>query len=199
MADIVSLSGASKRLSQTVTVAEYRALAQASDRKRLGSFIRNRFDERYFRPAEKSCAKHGFAQMAVACLVIETLESFYRGLAGTCGHSREMFSGFFERDTPLKIFGGGNDWFYYDVRCGILHQAETRRGWRVLRVGPCSTAKRRRFMPQRFILPRAVMETLRRGVRPDERSLNRPRERDSAKESSWVEVVVAGFVHDTDA
>ncbi len=74
--------------------------------------------------------------MAVACLVIETLESFYRGLTDTRRHSKEMFSGFFERDTALKIFGGGDDWFYNDVRCGILHQAETRRGWRVLRVGP---------------------------------------------------------------
>jgi hypothetical protein len=36
----------------------------------------------------------------------------------------------------LKVLGGSADWFYQDVRCGILHQAEVRRGWRVRRTGP---------------------------------------------------------------
>jgi len=47
-----------------------------------------------------------------------------------------MFHDFLARDTPLRVLGGGGDWFYLDIRCGILHQAEARGGWRVLRSGP---------------------------------------------------------------
>jgi hypothetical protein len=32
--------------------------------------------------------------------------------------------------------GGRRGWFYEDIRCGILHQSETRGGWRVWRRGP---------------------------------------------------------------
>ena len=125
----------STKLSSAVTVAQYFDLEQAGDRKRLAGFIQERFAERYFQPLEQSRTKHGFMVMAVACLVIETLESFYQGLADTRSKSKKMFSSFFERETALKILGGEDDWFYRDIRCGI-HQGETRRGWRVRRDGP---------------------------------------------------------------
>jgi hypothetical protein len=47
-----------------------------------------------------------------------------------------MFSDFFSRDTSLKIFGSKDNWFFKNIRCGILHQGETRDGWRILRTGP---------------------------------------------------------------
>ena len=72
--------------------------------------------------------------MAVSCLVIETLESLsIQGKNDTKGHSKEMFAAFFKRNTPLGVFAGGDDWFYKKIRCGILHQSETREGWRILR------------------------------------------------------------------
>lgn len=74
--------------------------------------------------------------MAVSCLLIETLESFYQGLPDTNKRSAQMFRDFLARDTPLKVLGGGEDWFYKDIRCGILHQSESRGGWRILRSGP---------------------------------------------------------------
>ena len=137
------MAGEATRLSASMTVAQYRVLEQAGDRKALGTFILERFDERYFKPVENSPSKHGFASLAVGCLVIETLESFYQGRVDTRGMSNRMFRGFFRRDTPLKVFAGGDDWFFNSIRCGILHQAETRDGWRVLRSGPLldSTAR----------------------------------------------------------
>ena len=122
-------------LSSSVTVNEYQSLLKRNDRKRAAEFVRERFEERYFNPIESApkSDKHGFASLAICCLVIETLESFYQGLKDTRGHSGEMFEAFFKRDTPLKVFGGDGNWFFKDIRCGILHQSETRNGWRILR------------------------------------------------------------------
>ena len=95
--------------------------------------------------------KHGFASLAICCLTIETLESFYQGLGDTKSHSKRMFREFFARDTPLKVFGGGNDWFYKDIRCGLLHQAEARNGWRILRSGPLLDMKAKRINATTFL------------------------------------------------
>ncbi len=152
------MPGEHTKLSSSTTVARYRALEAAADKHALGRFIVERFNERYFRPVEDSPSKHGFTVLAVACLVIETLESFYQGRADTKNVSTQMFRDFFARNTGLKVFGGGNDWFYKDIRCGILHQSETRDGWRVLRKGPLLDAKRK------AINATALLRELQRGV-----------------------------------
>jgi len=123
------------KLSLSLTVYGYRRLEAAANKPALAQFIVERFNERYFQPINDSPSKHGFAIMAVACLVIETLESFYQGRADTRNVSAQMFQDFFGRDADLKVFAGGNDWFYKDIRCGILHQSETRVCWRILRKG----------------------------------------------------------------
>jgi hypothetical protein len=140
------------RLSSTITVRRYLEMEQAEDRAAIARFVVNRFDERYFVPMENDRRKkHGFALLAVACLVIETLESFYQGRADTHKVSGQMFAAFFARDTPLKVFGGGGAWFYKDVRCGILHQGEARRGWRILRQGPLLDSNARSINATRFL------------------------------------------------
>lgn len=123
------------KISSSVTIGAYKEMVEAEDFKGLGRFIRERFDERYFLPVDGHSKTHGFASLAVACLMIETLESFYRGLADTKGRSAEMFREHFKRGSRLGVLGDGGDWFYYDIRCGILHQGEARDGWRVLRSG----------------------------------------------------------------
>jgi hypothetical protein len=138
-------------LSSSTTVARYLALVQAGDRLALGEFIRSRFDERYFAPVESSPKKHGFAMMAIGCAVIETLESFYQGLADTRGVSNRMFREFFRRPTGLAVFASDDDWFYRDIRCGILHQSETRGGWLVIREGPLLDASAKAINATRFL------------------------------------------------
>ncbi|MBI1887664.1 MAG: hypothetical protein HYS19_04735 [Nitrosomonadales bacterium] len=144
------MGGKSTRLSSSVTVAQYLILEQAGNREALGRFIQERFNERYLRPVEASQEKHGFTMLAIGCLAIETLESFYQGKANTKGESEKMFNGFFSRDTPFKVFAGNNGWFYKNIRCGILHQAETRGGWRVLRTGPLLDASQKTINAARF-------------------------------------------------
>ena len=84
--------------------------------------------------------KHGFCTMAICCLMIEALESFHQGWPDSAGMGREAFRTFFERcaaeGSELGRFADCPDDFYVGVRCGILHQGETSRGWRIRREGP---------------------------------------------------------------
>lgn len=144
---------ASTKLSTSTNVRQYRALELAKDRVSLANFIRERFEERYFLPVKATPvrARNGFSILAVACLVIETLESFYEGRADTRGRSREMFKNFFDRETDLKVFGGGNDWFFRDIRCGLLHQGEARGGWRIWRSGALLDRDRNTINAETFL------------------------------------------------
>lgn len=141
------------KLSSSVTVSQYRKLVQNDDRQTLAQFVRDRFYERYFRPIESTPkgAKHGFMIMAVCCLVIETLESFYQGLGNTRNVSWRMFRDFFARGTSLNVFAGNENWFYNDIRCGILHQGEARNGWRIVRNGALLDVPNKRINATKFI------------------------------------------------
>jgi hypothetical protein len=121
-------------LTSDKTVADYRALQAADDRVRAGELVVQRFQERYLWPAQGE-GKHGFAMMAIACLLIETYQGFVLGRANTkMGDGAATFRSFFEDNAPLKVFAAGKEnWFYKNVRCGILHQAEVRDGWRIRR------------------------------------------------------------------
>ncbi len=70
--------------------------------------------------------------MAISCLMIGALESFWQGWADARQRSREAFRSFFQRcagqGLELDIFTKLADDFYEGVRCGILHQAETTSG-----------------------------------------------------------------------
>lgn len=138
-------------LTKTVTVAKYREMEKANDRAACGRFIVKRFHERYFEPTIDAPTRHGFTLMAIGCLVIEALECFYEGRADSDGKSKAVFRRFLERDTGLQALGGGDDWFYKQIRCGILHQAETVGGWRIHRSGPLLNARERVINAKRFI------------------------------------------------
>lgn len=165
--------GNATKLSSSVSVAKYKELEAADDRAALGSFVIERFDERYFKPVDDSPSKHGFASLAVSCLVIEALESFYQGLGSTKDQSTQMFTDFLARKTPLKVLGGNDpdaargtkNWFYKDIRCGILHQAEARGGWLVMRKGPLLDPQKR------VINATAVLRALRQEVKQYAKSI----------------------------
>ncbi|CAM3747612.1 hypothetical protein [Bordetella tumulicola] len=129
-------------LASGFTVANYQNARDADDKDALAEFVKCRFNERYLIPAGVNAlsdgAVHGFTMMAISCLLIETLQAFYEGMADTKGSSRDMFLRFFANKDlaeDLSAFNG-NDWFYADIRCAILHQGEARNGWRIRRLGP---------------------------------------------------------------
>lgn len=139
------------KLSSSITVGDYRKLLEQNDKKAISAFICERFDERYFNPILNSSNKHGFSMLAIGCLVLETLESFYQGKGDTKNASKKMFKDFFARNTEFKVFESADDWFYQKIRCGILHQAETLDGWRILRSGLLLNRKDKTINAETFI------------------------------------------------
>ncbi len=128
-------------LSLSVTITSYREFEAQKNQAAIADFIDKRFTERYITPLRvNSDKKHGFCTMAICCLMIEALESFWQGWVNTNNRSRDAFCSFFERcaglNSPLSIFSQEADDFYKGIRCGILHQAETTNGWRIRRDGP---------------------------------------------------------------
>jgi hypothetical protein len=74
----------------------------------------------------------GFVIIAIDCLLIETLEQFNRGVKRTGKDEDEkVFHDFFQRSTDLGSFFNTIDKtrvFYNQIRCGLLHQAQTKKG-----------------------------------------------------------------------
>ncbi len=70
-----------------------------------------------------------FSIMALDCLIIETLNQFYSGKDETEGAHREAFWGFFKNSEFFKDHFSRKKafTFYSHYRCGLLHQAQTKR------------------------------------------------------------------------
>ncbi|HEV8512593.1 MAG TPA: hypothetical protein VGQ59_04935 [Cyclobacteriaceae bacterium] len=103
--------------------------------------IKARFESRYFIPVQQlinsgnGIVKYncGFLVMSIDCLLIETLNQFYRGLKDSDeaykNKNCEAFKDFFKYSTYFPEFENSEDviiTFYKEVRCGLLHQAESK-------------------------------------------------------------------------
>ena len=122
-----------------VRISTYASWRDAQQSDEIANFIYERHYRRYLKPFEfddktyRKEYKNGFAIMANCCLLIETIESFYRGWANS--RYELNFLKFFTRE-PLFIEFATDDMptqFYKNVRCGILHQGETTGGWSINR------------------------------------------------------------------
>lgn len=91
----------------------------------------DRFEERYFNPIKALMKKpkiNGFAIMALNCLLIDTFYQFEEGLKETkenknC-YTSFLLTYFSTVFTSLDLATK----FYKDIRCGILHSAQTQNG-----------------------------------------------------------------------
>jgi hypothetical protein len=133
----------------TMTVRKYEKLIQSeANKSQIAEFIYQRLYSRYLKPFQFDCGKYreqyknGFAIMANCCLLIETLQSFKEGWGDSRHHEQDAFDLFFKKDTKVKrytedaktpgIANLGVE-FYKNIRCGILHQGETKNGWKIRR------------------------------------------------------------------
>jgi len=132
-----------------------------TNKKNLSRFVFDRLYGRYIKPFDfdnkihPDRYKNGFTIMANCCLLIETYASFReKSFRDTKGKSERCFGWFFLNENRFSDFsknglpmadyiningrinnkGVPRD-FYLNVRCGILHNAETRNGWKILRRG----------------------------------------------------------------
>lgn len=108
----------------------------SSDWNRAIYIFNERINSRYLEPVDLLIKadnkriplerRYGFAILAIDCLLIETLQSFREGLTNTKRRSREMFEKFLtSREGFREHFNMDQaKRFFYDFRCGILHQAE---------------------------------------------------------------------------
>ncbi len=116
-----------------ITVRQLKDWIAAEDRDHIAEFLRHRFVERYFDPLQGT-NRNGFLLMAISCLVVETLESFWNGWPSTDRYQDKAFIGFFIRHARFQQFKPPiAQMFYRHVRCGILHQGETTGGWTITR------------------------------------------------------------------
>lgn len=117
----------------------------------LVEYFRPRLDLRYLNPI-RLLQKHGtfqgegFSILAIQCTLIEFLEATvqgtsYRFLRGgeTLGpyeyaSSSDVFVNFLRRRHPFAAHFGDDPIardFYVGIRCGLLHEARTKNGWRI--------------------------------------------------------------------
>lgn len=161
------------RLSSNWRISNVRRSLRQKNKSELVSFLRERQNERFFGPiqtlklAAGNQQGYGFATMALCSLLVETIQSFRDGLPTTFGpelqrlkaskrvppafqipiglqvNGKKAFQKFFRthrRHFP-RIHG---DLFYKNIRNGLLHQAQTKGGWTIMKSGPVvfDTAKR---------------------------------------------------------
>ena len=137
MADQVSFSGKvlETELAKGVNVSQYLVALSEENRPEIIKIVRKRFEDRYLKAIFfDSCP--GFTMLAVSCLMIEALESFREGLPSSDRESEKLFKRFFESYDDFEELRPVTKGFYKNVRCGILHQAETTGGWLIHKYGP---------------------------------------------------------------
>lgn len=139
-------------LSKGITIEKYLEYVSNKNKSKIAEMIYQRFYDRYLKPFSfpnrefKKNYKNGFSMMASSCLMIETYMAFKKGVEDTEGVGREYFCDFFNSESEFKIFednsrdNNGNylktaipSKFYFNIRCGILHQGETKEGWKITR------------------------------------------------------------------
>lgn len=143
--------------TQKIKIKDYIKLVEKRNKSDIAKLFYFRLYNRYIKVFEydssefKKNYKNGFSIMANSCLLIETFMSFrHKDLINTKRKSRECFCRFFTESKRFRIFaknafdeqgilklkkteGGIPNQFYDNVRCGILHLGETRKGWKISR------------------------------------------------------------------
>lgn len=123
------------KLSSKTTISDYYLMLEKEEKSKIAHFIFERLTERYLLPLEYVPLefKNGFSIMANMCLLIETYESFRQGWNDTTDPEIMPFKSFFNREVLFCDFKNYSRDFYLNVRCGILHQGETKKGWKITR------------------------------------------------------------------
>lgn len=119
-------------------------------KKAFQEYFQERLNLRYLHPVKVlqengTFTGEGFAIMAILCTLIEFLESTVQGVKYKYLHSKndlgnyeysnsqDIFVNFLCKRTPFnKDFSEKSAReFYGSIRCGLLHEAQTKNGWKI--------------------------------------------------------------------
>jgi hypothetical protein len=152
-------------LASNWPTSKVRKCLRKKDKKGLVHFLRERHEERFFKPlrhlksARGNLQGYGFAMMAVCALLVETIQSYRDGLPTT--YYRELnklrtragVPSSYQLPANLQVSGRvifkrffhtyRNEFdhlsgvrFYSTIRNGLLHQGQTKAGWTLSKAGP---------------------------------------------------------------
>jgi len=151
-------------LAQEWPASRVRRCLRKKDKKSLVQFLRDRHQERFFKPIRKlksspgNIQGYGFAMMALCSLLVETIQSYRDGLPTTGGRELAHFRTLKNVPSPYRIPAGltaggkkafrrffrsnrshfpglGGARFYMNIRNGLLHQGQTKGAWTVWKQG----------------------------------------------------------------
>lgn len=130
------------KISPNYRASEYLALNLKVDKNEnwntATKIFRDRLEGRFIAPVD-AIVNHtaykvrefsGFAILSIDCLIIETLNQFYKGIDETTGKHWKAFRDFFHSSKHFKKeFPTSKicEIFYSHFRCGLLHQAQTKK------------------------------------------------------------------------
>ncbi|WP_147820916.1 hypothetical protein [Salidesulfovibrio onnuriiensis] len=122
------------KLTNHYTVADCKKALKSDDKEKIAELIYQRFQERFISPLDSipKEKKHGFCIVAICCLLIESLWAFKQGDITT---KDKAFKEYFLHSSRLSPLADDKLDFYHNIRCSILHQAETGGGWKIRRSG----------------------------------------------------------------
>ncbi|WP_143534761.1 hypothetical protein [Notoacmeibacter marinus] len=111
--------------------------------------LTTRLDDRYFQPISlirsgSNYRGEGFAILTIQCSLIEFLAALRLGWNHKVGaqpgknfqygRSQDLYCGFLTQQSPFSGLFTDEDRalnFYKNVRCGLVHEAQTKNGWKI--------------------------------------------------------------------
>lgn len=115
--------------------SHWQAALAKNDWKNMVEIFKDRIESRFLRPVRLIANDRdigefsGFSILALDCLIIETLSQFYSGIDETEGKHCKAFWCFFKNSEFFKDHFSRKKafTFYSHYRCGLLHQAQTKK------------------------------------------------------------------------
>ena len=134
------------------------------------NYFEKRINERFIEPINKLIEseenlnpidkKFGFSILALDCLLIETIQSFYQGITNSSSKSKKIFKRFLTQQDGFKeyfITDKIAEDFYFKFRCGLLHQAQTSSDSKIWSVGELISTKGNYFIVNRVLFHEKII------------------------------------------
>ncbi len=94
----------SVELTSAVFASDIVEFKENNDKNSIIQLVKHRYDERFINPFRDNSQKHGFAMMAVCCLMVESLISMKRGINETSDARNEQGHKIYSGELFRRVF-----------------------------------------------------------------------------------------------